>query len=144
MNVKRGIALLLVLVALLSFGATAEEVELASLSDEQVVALLRRVQEEIVARHIEATATLMGGAYIAGRDIPAGAYVYTCMASGDDWGNVSIYSEEGEGKQLFWKVVLAPDEGEPPEAFFITLNTGDRLKSDVPFSLTIYAGVTFK
>lgn len=49
---KKGIALLLVLAVLLGFGA-AEEIELAHLSDERVVALMRRVQEEIAARHIE-------------------------------------------------------------------------------------------
>lgn len=141
---KRGIALLLVLMALLGFGAAAEEVELASLSDEQVAALLLRVQQEIVARHIEKTATLAGGSYIAGRDIPAGSYVYTCLATGDDWGSVTIYSEEGDGKQLLWEVVSAPDAGKAPETFFIVLKPGDRLKSDVPFSLTIYAGAAFQ
>ena len=55
---KRGIALILVLAMLLGFGATAEEIELAHLSDEQVVALMRRVQEEIATRRIEKTATL--------------------------------------------------------------------------------------
>lgn len=43
-----------------------------------------------------------------------------------------------------WKVVSAPEEGEEAESFFITLNEGDQLKSDVPFSLTIFAGITFK
>ena len=59
-------------------------------------------------------------ACIAGKDIPAGSYIYTCLASGEDWGNVTIYSEKGEGDQQFWEV------------------------AGVPFSLTIYAGVMFK
>ena len=143
LNVKKGIALLLVLAVLLGFGA-AEEIELAHLSDEQVVALMRRVQEEIAARHIEKTATLADGSYIAGRDILAGSYVFTCLAAGDDWGSVTICSEEGEGKQLLWEVVSAPDAGEAPKTFFISLKPGDRLKSDVPFSLTIYAGAAFQ
>ena len=49
-----------------------------------------------------------------------------------------------KAKQVFWEVVGAPDEGEAPESFFITLNEGDRLESAVPFSLTIYAGVRFE
>lgn len=141
---KRGIALLLVLAVLLGFGAVAEQIELAHLSDEQVVALMRRVQEKIAARHIEKTATLAGGSYIAGRDILAGSYVFTCLAAGDDWGSVTICSEEGEGKQLLWEVVSAPDAGEAPKTFFISLKPGDRLKSDVTFSLTIYAGAAFQ
>lgn len=122
----------------------AEGIDISTLSDDELVALMARVQEEIVARHIEGTANLAGGTYIAGKDIPAGSYIYTCFASGEAWGNVTIYSEKGEGDQLFWEVVAAPEDGEKPESFFITLNPDDQLKSGVPFSLTIYAGVMFK
>ena len=142
---KKWIALLVALViAACTTMAFAEEIDLAGLSDDDIVALMGRVQEEIVARHIEGTATLAGGTYIAGKDIPAGSYIFTCLATGDDWGNVTIYSEKGEGDQLFWEVVTAPENGEEPESFFITLNEDDQLKSGVPFSLTIYAGVSFK
>ena len=142
---KKLIVLLMTLVfAACATMAFAEEIDLAGLSDDEIVTLMGRVQEEIVARHIEGTATLAGGTYIAGKDIPAGSYVFTCLATGDDWGNVTIYSEKGEGKQLFWEVVAAPEDGEEPESFFITLNSDDQLKSGVPFSLTIYAGVTFR
>ena len=142
---KKRIALLLTMTIMVCTSiALAEDVDLAGLSDDELVILMGRVHEEIVARHIEATATLSGGSYIAGRDIPAGSYVYTCLATGDDWGNVTVYSEGGEGKQLLWEVVSAPEDGEEAESFFITLNEGDQLKSGVPFSLTIFAGVTFK
>ena len=122
----------------------AEGIDISTLSDDELVALMARVQEEIVARHIEGTANLAGGTYIVGKDIPAGSYIYTCLASGEDWGNVTIYSKKGEGDQLFWEVVSAPEDGDEPESFFITLNPDDQLKSGVPFSLTIYAGVMFK
>lgn len=141
---KRIFAMLAVVLVLFGSVATAEEIELASLNDEQLVALMERVQEEIVARHIEKTATMRRGSYIAGRDIPAGSYVYTCMASGDDWGNVTVRSEEGAGKQQLWHILSAPEDGEEAESFFLTLNTGDQLNSDVPFSLTIYAGMKFQ
>lgn len=121
----------------------AEGIDISTLSDDELVALMARVQEKIVARHIEGTANLAGGTYIVGKDIPAGSYIYTCLASGEDWGNVTIYSEKGEGDQLFWEVVAAPEDGEKPESFFITLNPDDQLKSGVPFSLMIYAGVMF-
>ena len=122
----------------------AEGIDISTLSDDELVALMARVQEEIVARHIEGTANLAGGTYIVGKDIPAGSSIYTCLASGEDWGNVTIYSEKGEGDQLFWEVAAAPEDGDEPESFFITLNPDDQLKSGVPFSLTIYAGVMFK
>lgn len=142
---RKAIAVLLVLVFMTcSSLSLAEGIDISTLSDDELVALIARVQEEIVARHIEGTANLAGGTYIAGKDIPAGSYIYTCLASGEDWGNVTIYSEKGEGDQLFWEVVTAPEDGEEPESFFITLNPDDQLKSGVPFSLTIYAGVSFK
>lgn len=142
---KKWIAVLMALALLVCSGLSlAEGIDLSALSDDEIVELLGQVQEEMVARHIEGTAELGGGKYIAGKDIPVGSYTYTCMATGDDWGNVTIYSDEGEGDQLFWQVVLAPEDGEEPESFFITLNEGDQLKSDVPFSLTIFAGVKFK
>ena len=94
---KKLIVLLMTLVfAACATMAFAEEIDLAGLSDDEIVTLMGRVQEEIVARHIEGTATLAGGTYIAGKDIPAGSYVFTCLATGDDWGNVTIYSEKGE------------------------------------------------
>ena len=132
----------LVIMACSSF-SMAEGIDISTLSDDALVALMARVQEEIVARHIEGTANMAGDTYIAGKDIPAGSYIYTCLASGEDWGNVTIYSEKGEGDQQFWEVVTAPEDGEEPESFFITLSPDDQLKSGVPFSLTIYAGVMF-
>ena len=142
---KKLIPLLIALAVMACAGlALAEGIDLAGLTDEEIVALKDRVQEEIVARHIEGTATLSRGTYVAGRDFPAGSYVYTCLATGNEWGNVTIYTEKGEGKQLLWKVLSAPDDGEEPESFFISLNEDDQLRSDVPFSLTIYGGVTFQ
>lgn len=142
---RKVMSILFVLVIMACFSLSlAEGIDISTLSDDALVALMARVQEEIVARHIEVTANLAGGTYIAGKDIPAGSYIYTCLASGEDWGNVTICSEKGEGDQLFWEVVAAPEDGDEPESFFITLNPDDQLKSGVPFSLTIYAGVMFK
>lgn len=142
---RKVMAVLFVLVIMAcSSLSLAEGMDISTLSDDELVALMTRVQEEIAARNIEGTANLASGAYIVGKDIPAGSYIYTCMASGEDWGNVTIYSDKGEGNQLFWEVVTAPEDGEEPESFFITLNPDDQLKSGVPFSLTIYAGVIFK
>ncbi len=148
MNQKRlrgGISIIILLVVMLSIvSAVAEDFDLTRMSNEEIVVLMNQVSNEIVNRGIEKTATLAKGTYIAGVDIPAGKYVYTCLAKGEDWGNITIYSDQGAGKQLLWNVVTAPEEGEKPETIFITLNTGDQLKSGVPFSLTIMAGITFR
>ncbi len=82
--------------------AMAEPIDLSMMTDEEIVSLLETVNAEIVNRGIGKTAALPKGAYIAGKDLPAGRYIFTSGAVGDDWGNVTIYSEGGSGKQLFW------------------------------------------
>lgn len=138
------VCLLLLAAVIGTVPAAAEGSDLSRMSDDEIVALLRDVNSEIARRGIAKTATLAKGAYIAGEDIPCGRYMYTCLAKGDDWGNVTVYSERGAGKQLMWHVVAAPEKGEEPETIYITLNEGDELKSGVPFSLTIMPAVTFR
>lgn len=129
---------------LLTSPALAELPDLSGMSDSEILSLLEQVNQEVAARGIQKTAKLAKGSYIAGKDIPVGSYVYTCLASGDDWGNVTVYSEGGKGKQLLWHIVSAPDAGNEPETIFLTLHDQDELTSDVPFSLTIAGGVLFK
>ena len=80
---KKWAAVMIVLAIVICTGfAVSEGIDLAGLNDDELVALMGQVQAEIVARHIAGTATLSSGTYIAGRDIPAGSYTYTCLASG--------------------------------------------------------------
>lgn len=142
---KKFVAAFLAILLLLTCVSTlAEGVDLESLSDEEIIALLQRVEQEIVDRKIEATATLEKGVYIGGKDIPVGSYTFTCLATGDDWGNVTVTSDEGQGSQLLWEVVGAPEGDEKPESFKVTINENDELDSGVPFSLTIYTGIKFE
>jgi hypothetical protein len=140
----RRFACLLVVLLLLVPAAVADTADLSALSDDEVIALLDKVNEEIVRRGINKTAKLPEGSYIAGNDLPAGKYIFTCLATGDDWGNVTVYSDGGKGKQILWNIVSAPENGEEPTTMFITLNEGDELKSGVPFSLTIMSGALFQ
>lgn len=135
------------LVALLLIpAALADSVNLSSMTDTEIVALLDQVNQEIVNRGINKTAKLPQGAYLAGKgkDLPAGRYIYTCLATGDDWGNLTVKSEGGQGKTILWNVVAAPENGAEPDTVFITLNEGDKLDSGVPFSLTIMSGALFQ
>lgn len=122
----------------------ADGIDLSPMSDAEIIAMLTQVNAEIVARGIRKTATLSKGSYIAGKDIPVGSYVFTCLATGDDWGNVTVRSEEGKGEQLIWEIVSAPEKGAEPETIFIKLNKGDQLKSGVSFSLTVNSGILFE
>ena len=79
---RKVMAILFVLVIIAcSSLSLAEGIDISTLSDDELVALMARVQEEIIARHIEGTANLAGGTYIVGKDIPAGSYIYTCKIS---------------------------------------------------------------
>lgn len=140
----RRFACLLAVLLLLVPAAVADTADLSALSDDEVIALLDKVNEEIVRRGINKTAKLPEGSYIAGNDLPAGKYIFTCLATGDDWGNVTVYSDGGKGKQILWNIVSAPENGEEPATMFITLNQGEELKSGVPFSLTIMSGALFQ
>lgn len=135
---------LLVLLAVVgTVQAETEGMDVSGLTDDALVSLMELVNEELVKRGIEKTAVLAQGAYLVGIDIPAGKYLFTSLARGDDWGNVTIYAEGGDGKQLLWNVVSAPEEGEAAETIFMTLHDGDQLSSQVPFSLTIQTAIRF-
>ena len=135
---------LLLIAVLLVPAAAADSMDLSSLSNEEIAALLEKVNEEVVQRGISKTAKLPKGTYTAGTDIPAGRYIYTCLAVGEDWGSVTVYSDGGKGNQILWEVLTAPQEGQEPATIFMTLNEGDQLKSGVPFSLTIMPGILFQ
>ncbi len=148
-SIKRAVLSFVTCAILLSllttaFVAFAEGFDLSKYSNDEILELLDQINNEVVKRGLTKTATLAKGTYIAGRDIPVGSYVYTCLATGSDWGNVTIYSDRGNGKQLMWEVVSAPEKDEERETIFITLNDGDQLKSGVSFSLTVGSGIIFK
>ncbi len=124
--------------------ADTEEIDLSGLTDAELLSLMERANEELVKRGIEKTAMLPQGTYIAGVDLPVGKYIYTCLAKGNDWGNVTVRAKRGEGRQTLWEVVSAPDEGEEPQTIFMSLDEGDELKSSVPFSLTIQTAIQFR
>ena len=103
----RRFACLLLAILTLALPAMAETIDLSKLSDQEIVALLEEVNAEIVSRGINKTATLPQGAYIAGKDLPAGRYIFTCRATGDDWGNVTVKSDGGAGKLINILVSIA-------------------------------------
>lgn len=140
----RSFLCVLLVLLLLTPAALADLPDLSQLTNDEVAELLTLVNAEVVKRGITKTAKLPQGAYIGGKDVPAGRYIFTSLATGDDWGNVTVYSEGGKGDLLIWEVVSAPKNGAAQETIFISLNDGDELKSGVPFSLTIMGGAVFE
>lgn len=140
----RRLLCVLLIALFLAPAALADTVNLSSMTDDEIIALLTQVNQEIVNRGINKTARLPKGGYIAGRDLPAGRYILTVLATGSDWGNLTVKTDEGNGKMTLWEVVSAPENGEDPQTFFISLSKGDKLDCSVPFSLTIMNGVVFQ
>lgn len=68
------LSIILVLLMSLITSAFAADVDLASLSDDEVVELTKACQDELAARGLNKAANLPEGYYIAGQDIPVGSY----------------------------------------------------------------------
>ena len=122
--------------------AMADKVDLSSLTDDEIVELLAQVNQALVDRRINKTAKMAPGTYTGGKDIPVGKYIFTCTATGNDWGNMFVYNDQG--KQVEWQVVAAPEQGQDPQTSFITLEKNYTLKCSTPFTLTIMAGAVFE
>ena len=138
---RRLLCVLLVSLLIIPF-ALADKVDLSSMSDDEIVELMKQVNQEIVDRRINKTAKMAPGTYTGGKDIPVGKYIFTCTATGNDWGNMFVYNKEG--KQVEWEVVSAPEQGQEPQTSFITLEKDYTLKCSTPFTLTIMAGAVFE
>lgn len=130
------------LCACLALGtAFAGSADFSKYSDAELMQLLSDVQQEIADRRIAVSASLRGGDYIAGADIPTGKYVFSCTYTGSLWANFAVHSA-GENGRLKYYEVITGDEG--TYELLITLEEGDRLSCDEPFGLTVYAGVMFR
>ena len=143
---KKTLALILIvcLLAVPAVYASAEDVtDLSGLNDEQLVALLAEVQTEIVARHIEKTASLPAGTYIGGRDVPAGSYVLATAGTEDEFGIVSLRSVNDPAEGYPSKLYELKD-GDDSYSVFVTIEEGDTLILPFPYTLTISGGVMFK
>jgi len=145
------VAVLAACMMIISVGAAwADSIDLSGYTNEEIIELQDKVQAEVLNRHIEKTAALPVGTYVAGKDIPVGSYIYTVT--------VLNIEEYGDGFQFGIVYVRTPEdpEDEYPSklyecventtaaSYYITLDEGDKLVSPVAFTLTISSGVMFK
>ena len=143
---KKTLALILTVCLLavpMAFAPAEDVTDLSSLNDEQLVALLAEVQNEIVTRHIEKTASLTAGTYIGGRDVPVGSYVLATAGTEDDYGIVSLRSVNDPADKYPSKLYEYKD-GDDSYSVFVTIEDGDTLIRPFPYTLTISGGVMFQ
>ena len=64
----------------------AGEIDLSSMTDDEIVELTDLVSKELVSRGNEKSAALPAGKYTGGKDLPAGAYIITCKTDDNHHG----------------------------------------------------------
>ena len=147
---KRFIAILLSALLLSSCGlAAAASIDLAAMSDDEIIALSQRMQEEFVNRKIEKTATLPDGSYTIGKDIPAGTYILKGIHEGTWWTSIYLYTaqemlKEEDIRKAEKDITLFDSSGE--KAYRLVLADGDVLivSGKGKVTLTIRSGVVFE
>ena len=121
----------------------AETVDLSGLSDDEIEALLNQVQEEIISRGIEKTASLEAGCYTGGVDIPVGKYTLLCKTNAGQYGIVQLSAADDDPDgypSLLYDFVGSDSE----KNYYITIEEGGILNLPFPCQLQISAGVQFK
>ena len=138
-------SLLAVLIALTNLTAVAQTIAFTSYDDTALIELLVSVQQEIVNRHIEKTATIPQGSYTIGKDIPAGSYDISVVYNGPMWMDVYIYpNTQSEDLKYNFTVFADGTYGDGTGSFHVDLVDGELLKCTAPITLTVSAGIMFR
>ena len=117
-----------------------EVIDMSSFSDDEIQALLKQVNQEIVNRHIEKTARLPMGKYVCGEDFPAGKY--SVVVREGDSGIVSL-ADSGDDLTKEYPSILYEFMGSGDEVL-ITCKEGDILEAGCECDLTISTGLVFE
>ena len=149
-QIKKVVSVLLTVGMVLSFAVMshAADIDLSGYSDDEILALNEKVQQEIAARGIVATAEIVQGSYTAGKDLPAGRYDLTLLER-DTFSQVFVTpaalvgtNPENTDDYSFYQYFGGSDVG---KQWSITLEDGDVLEvQNCKVSLTISTGVVFK
>ena len=136
------VAMSMVLLGVSTGVSASDWSDLGSYSDDEIVVLLDKVQQEIADRHIERTAALAKGTYVGGKDIPAGDYMITKEAGTDSgiiWLRAVTDPEDDWPSKLY--EFLGDDE---TSTYYVSIDEGDTLSTPFNISLTISGGIAFK
>ena len=117
------------------------KIDVKNISDSELVMLLKIVQQEIVDRKIEKTATIYQGRYIVGVDIPAGRYLIQCKNNDTLWTEVDVLYENGKKRR--GRFTTYKDDVRKME---LTLEEGDvvRIDGSGTITLTVSTGIKFE
>lgn len=128
----------------LASAALAAVPDISDLTDDEIVELLGKVNDELVSRGIAKSAVLPAGKYTAGKDLPAGSYIVTCKTDdshhGIIWASAPTDDLNNQYPSLLYEHVSFNCE----EQFRITLEEGGILNLPFTATVTISSGLLFK
>lgn len=135
------VAVIVILLGIFSVSAlsiSTIEVDLSSLTDEEISALFEKVQSEMVNRGIGKTAIFGRGKHMVGegQQIPVGSYVIKSLAVGEEYGVILVRTPDeplSEIPSKLWEFVDASTTYKG----YLVLEEGDIIDSPCTFTLTI-------
>ena len=139
----RFVCLLLVCILLIP-GALAEIPDISGLTDDEIVELLGKVNEELVGRGIVKSAELPAGKYIGGKDLPAGSYIITCKTDDNHHGIVWVSAAADDLNNEYPSILYEHVSFSSEEQFRVTIEEGGILKLPFTATVTISSGLLFK
>ena len=129
---------------LLVSAALADVPDLSGLTDDEIVELLGKVNEELVSRGISKSAVLPAGKYIAGKDLPAGSYIIVCKTDDNHHGIVWAAAATDDLNNQYPSLLYEHVSFNCEEQFRITLDEGGILNLPFTATLTVSPGLLFK
>lgn len=124
---------------------SAEELDLSTLTDEEICELSSRIQQEFVERNIQKSAEIPAGTYTVGEEIPAGSYDLTISMGESGSVYIGCMNEDGtEESSKLWKVYTEEDTAEKEQVLHIDLAENEALQVDMPVIMKISKGVVFE
>lgn len=125
----------------LSVVGYASDIDLKSLSDEEITQLFSDVEQELVDRNITKTSDLLPGTYVGGVDIPVGGYDIMASAN-DEYFSVQITGVDKNTADYYYYESADPNtDGN----FHISIKDGYTLTVDGrAATITINNGLNFK
>ena len=120
--------LTVILLLVLTCSVAYAEINLSSMTTEELIALQTSITKELMDRGAMKSANVPAGEYIIGKDIPAGDYSIstTQIVASIVYGDFNMY-------------VVTPDAGVGK----VTLKDGESFQCSSSITLTKYAGLNF-
>ena len=140
---RRFLCCLLVLLLMIP-AALADVPDLSGLTDDEIVELLGKVNEEMMSRGISKSAELPAGKYVGGKDLPAGAYIITCKTDDNHHGIVWVSAAADDLNNQYPSILYEHVSFSSEEQFRVTIEEGGILNLPFAATLTISSGVFFK